>query len=105
MVPENPGPPNQPNIFCAPCAKKTTPSTSLRSNVAPLSSVANSLRSISDLLSLLRPREPMISGPTIHEMLYPYIRILLILILSPAGQRGTTRGIDKTRLQVYSQVS
>ena len=51
MVPENPGPPNQPNIFCAPCAKKTTPRTSLRSAVAELSSVANSLRSISDLLS------------------------------------------------------
>src|SRR5579863_9620764 len=46
MVPENPGPPNQPNIFCAPCAKKTTPSTSLRSDVVALSSVAYSRRNI-----------------------------------------------------------
>ena len=46
IVPANPNPPNQPNIFCAPCAKKTTPSTSLRIDVAVLSSVAYSRRII-----------------------------------------------------------
>src|SRR5215469_556331 len=30
MVPPNPYPPNQPSAFCAPCAKKTTPSTRRR---------------------------------------------------------------------------
>jgi hypothetical protein len=40
IVPENPGPPNKPNIFCAPCAKKTIPGTSLKIDVALLSSVA-----------------------------------------------------------------
>src|SRR5215831_3466418 len=46
MVPEKPYPPNQPSIFCAPCAKNTTPSTSRRTAVAISSSVANSLRTI-----------------------------------------------------------
>jgi hypothetical protein len=46
IVPEEPLPPNQPNIFCEPCAKKTIPSTSRRIVVAALSSVANSRRSI-----------------------------------------------------------
>src|SRR5882724_3305716 len=46
IVAEYPQPPNHPNIFCAPCAKKTIPSTSLRISVAVLLSVANSLRII-----------------------------------------------------------
>ncbi len=37
IVAANPKPPNQPNIFCAPCAKKTIPSISLRIDVAVLS--------------------------------------------------------------------
>ena len=46
IVPEKPNPPNQPNIFCAPCAKQTIPSTSHKMAVALLSSVANNLRII-----------------------------------------------------------
>src|SRR5882724_5640776 len=42
MVPENPKPPNQPSIFCAPCRKKRTPRMS-RISVSVVSlTVANS---------------------------------------------------------------
>src|ERR1700733_12356666 len=81
MVPENPGPPNQPNIFCAPCAKKTTPRTSLMSEVTVLSSVANNLRCISNLLSLAD--RLCVRRPTVHEMKYPYIRILCVSTKDP----------------------
>src|SRR2546430_9801885 len=43
---------NQPSISCAPCAKKTTPRTSLKSATGVLSSVAKSLLSICGLLSI-----------------------------------------------------
>src|SRR5713226_155773 len=80
IVPEKPKPPNHPNIFCAPCAKKTTPSTSLRTAVAVLSSVANNLRSICDLLFWSKPEQ---SGGRhrLHpgnEMQSPYLRILYL---------------------------
>src|SRR5579864_5644145 len=44
IVPANPEPPNQPSIFCAPSAKKTTPRTSLKITVAMLSSVETIVR-------------------------------------------------------------
>src|SRR6202049_4178734 len=56
MDPEKPGPPYHPNSFCAPCAKKTIPSTSLKMAVALLSSVTSNLPSIFDLLSLVETR-------------------------------------------------
>src|SRR5216684_7994438 len=46
IVPANPKPPNHPSIFCAPCAKKTTPKTSLKIVVAMLSSVEMIVRII-----------------------------------------------------------
>src|SRR5580700_1087390 len=57
MDPEKPGPPYHPNSFCAPCAKKTIPSTSLKMAVALLSSVTSNLPSIFDLLSLVETRK------------------------------------------------
>src|SRR5664280_644691 len=46
MVPLKPSPPNQPNIFCAPCAKNTTPSANRRIAVAASFSVEMSFRNI-----------------------------------------------------------
>jgi 3-oxoacyl-[acyl-carrier protein] reductase len=56
MDPEKPGPPYHPNSFCAPCAKKTIPSISLKMAVALLSSVTSNLPSMFDLLSLVETR-------------------------------------------------
>src|ERR1017187_3640564 len=54
MVPLKPSPPNQPNIFCAPCAKNTTPSANRRIAVAASFSVEMSFRNIvPPVLSLL----------------------------------------------------
>src|SRR5258708_1134929 len=80
MDPEKPGPPNHPNIFCAPCAKKKTPSTCLNVAVAVLSSVASNLRSICDLLFWSKPGQ---SGGRhrrhpANEMRSPYLRILYL---------------------------
>src|SRR5664280_2638134 len=54
MVPLKPSPPNQPNIFCAPCAKNTTPSANRRIAVAASFSVEMSfLNIVPPVLSLL----------------------------------------------------
>src|SRR5882672_10811244 len=86
IVPEKPGPPNQPNNFCAPCAKKTTPSTRRRMRVAGLSSVVISLRNIVDLLLAQwalptgRRGHPPRTFRHLCEMQCPYIRIRYIEI-------------------------
>ena len=62
MVPENPNPPNHPSIFCAPCAKKTTPRTTLIIAVAMLSSVETMLRIMCPLKMSLRCRPRIYPG-------------------------------------------
>src|ERR1017187_4192618 len=75
IVAEKPKPPNQPNIFCAPCAKKTIPSTSLRIAVAVLSSVVNSFRIIccSSLIVFVA-----LSGPGRYRLLEQVLRCSIL---------------------------
>src|SRR5258708_2984581 len=76
MVPEKPYPPNQPSIFCEPCAKKTSPSTNLRMAVAGFSSVTSNLRGMYQLLSAESElRQPIRSITDYHYIKIPSISV------------------------------
>src|SRR6266481_8669269 len=87
IVPVKPYPPNHPSIFCAPCAKKTSPSTNRRTVVAVSLSVAISLRNI--------PIPPFQiaaqAGADTRSDDYHYIRILLSEIIVGTSVLTTPR--------------
>src|SRR5579871_1529419 len=108
MDPEKPGPPNHPNSFCAPCAKKTTPSTSLRIAVTLLSSVTSKLRSI--CRSPFLGRNPDGSGRSPLtcancEMHYPYQRILYLRDFPWHYRRGFDCAPRRCRIELRAPLA